>query len=570
MPSPARAFLSNRVLAGVLPVNRARLLPEIFAGLTLAAIAIPEVMGYTKIAGTPVITGLYTLLLPMVLFSLFCSSRHLVVGADSATAAILATALAGMAATGSDHFVALAGFLALMVGALLIAASIARIGFMADFLSRTVLTGFLTGVGIQVALKAVLGMGEIAWPKANGLEAVMQLPAAILAMNGSAAALSCGVLGLMFVLRLVSPKIPGPILALGLAFFVSWVFGLSSRLAVVGPVPGGLPGLTLPAVEMTPSLVFQLGPTALAVLVVILAQSTATARAYARRYGDQLEAGADLRALGLANLGAGLTGTFVVNGSPTKSQMVDSAGGRSQLAMLVTAAVVVLVLLFFTELLTGLPEAALSALVFKIGLDLIDLKGLKQIYQERRPEFWVSLATIFVVVLAGVGPGIVLAIVLSLILHTRHGYHPVNLLLVQAGQTDWKARPLASGQQALPGVMIYRFTHSMYYANADRLAAEVRQLAGGAEAPLSIFCIDFSCVDDIDFTALETLKQLETDLQANGTRLLFVQVLDDPASHCRRQLRDSFGADAIFGTLEQFHRHVDTSPGSGISPSAPP
>ncbi|WP_434053389.1 MAG: SulP family inorganic anion transporter [Roseibium sp.] len=552
--------VTNWCLAGLLPIKQSRIIPEIVAGLTLATIAIPEVMGYTKISGTPVITGLYTLLVPMALFALLGSSRHLVVGADSATAAILATAIAGMAATGSADYVALAGMLALMVGALLIFASVARLGFMADFLSRTVLTGFLTGVGIQVAAHSILGMGEVTLTEADAL-ALWRNPSSALAhINLYAVAVSLGVLAIIFGCKLFVKSVPGAIVALALATFVCWQFELTSHLAVVGRVPAGLPEFSLPNVNWSPGLILQLGPTALAMLVVILAQSAATARAYATRYDEPLEESTDLRALGLANLGAGLTGTFVVNGSPTKSKMVESAGGRSQLSMLVTVLVVLLVLLFFTGLLAYLPEAALSAIVFKIGLDLIDLGGMKKIYKERQPEFWVSMATILVVVVAGVGPGIVLAIVLSLILHTRHGYHPVNVLLTREPPDNWSARPLATGALAAPDLMIYRFTHGMYYANADLMAREVRGLTRAGMPDLRYFCIDISCVDDIDFTALETLKILKSELDARHIGLLFVHVLDDPAAQSRRQLITAFGAAQVFGTIDALLTHVAASP----------
>ncbi|MEO1114616.1 MAG: SulP family inorganic anion transporter, partial [Pseudomonadota bacterium] len=273
--------LTNLCLAGVLPIKASRVFPEILAGLTLAAIAIPEVMGYTKISGTPVITGLYTLLLPMALFALFGSSRHLVVGADSATAAILATAIAGMAASGSAEYVALAGLLALMVGVLLVAASAARLGFMADFLSRTVLTGFLTGVGIQVAAHAVAGMGEIKLPDAGAVGFWQHAASAFSHVNLYAAAVSLGILAIIFSLRLFVKSFPGAILALALATFVTWYFDLTSHLSVVGRVPGGLPEFALPAIDWSFGLIVQLGPTALAMLVVILAQSAATARDYA-------------------------------------------------------------------------------------------------------------------------------------------------------------------------------------------------------------------------------------------------------------------------------------------------
>src|SRR5262249_21010321 len=177
----------------------------------------------------------------------------------------------------------------------------------------------------------------------------------------------------------------------------------------------------------------------------------------------------DLVGLGLANIGAALSGTFVVNGSPTKTQMVDSAGGRTQMSLLVTAAIVLLVLLFLTAPLAYLPETVLAAVVFLVGIDLIDLEVMRNIYLRRSSEFWVALITALMVVLVGVEQGILLAIVLSLIDHTRRGYRPRNVVLVPAG-TGWHAQPVATAAQALPGLVIYRFTHSMYYRNAQQLS----------------------------------------------------------------------------------------------------
>lgn len=546
-------------LAGIRALQRRQIVSEMAAGLTLAAIAIPEVMGYTRIAGTPVITGLYTMLLPMALFSLLASSRHLVVGADSATAAILATSLAGLAQAGSGAYVGLAGLIALLVGLMLIAASLSRLGFMADFLSRTVLVGFLTGVGIQVAMNALPDMLGISIPHVNGLEKLALLPALLPSINWLAVAISASTLIFILVLKRVVRPLPGPIIALGIATFLGWLFNLGDRVVLVGAVPSGLPHLTIPNVDWSFSLIWQLGPVAFAMLVVILTQSAATARAYAVKYGEELDDGTDLMALGLANLGAGLSGTFVVNGSPTKTQIVDSAGGRSQLAMLITVSIVVLVLLFFTDTLSYLPEASLSALVFLIGMDLINLSGLKMIYHTRRPEFWVSAVTILVVTVAGVGPGIVLAIIMSLIVHTRHGYHPVNVLLTPETATKWRVRSLESRAQAAPGLMVYRFTHSMYYANAGHMALEIRALTRKPHLTLKHFCIDFSCVDDIDFTALETLEKINTDLADQGIELIFAHLLDDPEARSRLQLIEVFGAATVFATVGEVLAHIGAS-----------
>jgi len=534
---------------GLLPLERRQVPAEILAGITLAALAIPEVMGYTRIAGTPVITGLYTLLIPTLLFAIFGSSRHLVVGADSATAAILAAGLVGVAATGSDEYLALAGLLALLAAAFLLLARVVGLGFMSDFLSRTVLVGFLTGVGVQVALGQVAGMLGLAGGGHSTLQRVWADLRQVGEVNTSALVTAATVILVIVGSRKLSRRIPGALISVVGAIAASWALDLGSHMQVLGPVPGGLPHFALPDLQWNWNLVVSLAPTAFAMFVVILAQSAATSRAYATRYNEHFSENADLIGLGLANIGAGLSGTFVVNGSPTKTQMVDSAGGRSQLSLLVTAGMVLLVLLFFTAPLAYLPEAVLSAVVFLIGVDLMDIEGMRRIYAQRRSEFRVALITAIMVVLVGVEQGILLAIVLSLIDHTRRGYRPRNVVLVPTGTGTLRPRPVATGDQAAPGLIIYRFTHSMYYANAQQLSEEVTRLAGTADPPLRWFCLDASAVDDVDYTAAETLRSLYGILSERGIRLVVAQVSEEVRSESHYQLSDLFGEESIFETL---------------------
>jgi SulP family sulfate permease len=537
------------ILQGVLPVRLSRIPAEIVAGMTLAALAIPEVMGYTRISGTPVITGLYTMLVPTALFALFGSSRHLVVGADSATAAILAAGLVGLAATGSDEYVALAGVLALMAAGFLILARVIGLGFLADFLSRTVLVGFLTGVGVQVALGQISGMLGLKGGGHGTLQKIWNDVLQIDQVNFRALAIGVCVLAVIVGSKWISKKIPGALIAVIGATVASRAFDLGAHVHVLGPVPGGLPHIALPDVDWSWLLMGELVPVAFAMFVVILAQSAATSRAYAARYNERISEDTDLLGLGLANIGAGLSGTFVVNGSPTKTQMVDSAGGRTQLSLLFTTGIVLLVLLFFTEPLAYMPEAVLSAIVFMIGIDLIDIKGMQRIYVQRPSEFWVALITALMVVFVGVEQGILLAIALSLIDHTRHGYRPKNALLLPGGSGTWHAQPVATAVQAAPGLMIYRFTHSLYYANAEQLSEEITELVNEAQPPLRWFCLDGSAVDDVDYTAAETLRSLYGLLGEKGVRLVVAQVMEDVKEESRYEFRRLFGDDAFFDTL---------------------
>ncbi len=537
-------------LQGILPIKPSQVPADLVAGLTLAALNIPQAMGYTRIAGMPVITGLYAILIPMALFALFGSSRHLVVGADSATAAILAAGLTGLAVTGSPEYVALCGLLALMAAGFLIIARLIGLGFLADFLSRTVLVGFLTGVGIQVSLGQIGGMLGLPQGGQSPVHHLLYALQHLHQTNFYTLATAVAVLAIILGCRKISRRIPGALIAVAGAIVVSWTIDLSAHgVAVLGAVPRGLPGLGLPQVHLNPDLLMELLPVAFSIFVVILAQSAATSRAYAACKNEPFSENRDLVGLSLANLGAGLSGAFVVNGSPTATHMVDEAGGHSQLAQITSCLIVLLVLLFLTGPLAYLPRAVLSAVVFLICMDLIDVKGMRQIYRERSWEFWVALITTATVVFVGVEQGILLAMFLSLVSHTRHGYRPKNALIVPAEPEGWKAQPLHTPVQMLPGLLIYRFTHGMYYANAELLFRQVTTLVNQAQPPLAWFCIAAAAVDDIDFTAAAALRSLYAFLKEHGIRLVFIEVSDEVMAQLERSgLITLIGADAFYAT----------------------
>jgi sulfate permease, SulP family len=546
---PGRAL---PIMGGFLPIDRSRIGVEIVAGITLAALAIPEVMGYTKIAGMPVVTGLYTLLIPMILFAFFGLSRHLVVGADSATAAIMAAGLVGLAATASPQYVAYAGILALMSAALLIIARIVGLGFIADFLSRTVLIGFLTGVGVQVAAGQISGMLGLPGGGAGPAQQLVADLGQLGQTNRYALVISIGMLVVILGCRRINKKIPGALFAVIGAIVVSYLADLSSHgVGVLGTVPGGLPKIGLPgSVPLNAGILGQLLAIAFSMFIVILSQSAATSRAYATRYSESFNENVDLVGLGLANMGAGLSGAFVVNGSPTKTQMVDSAGGRSQLAMLATSLIVLMVLLFFTRPLAYLPDAALSAVVFLVGIELVDVKGMRKIYAERPVEFWVASVTALVVIFVGVKEGILLAILLSILAHTRHGYKPKNAVMTIDSSGRRHMVPVSSHAQVIPGLAIYRFHHSLYYANAELFSHEVLELVNTAQPPLSWFCIDATAMDDIDFSAAATLRETHRLLVEKGVRLVFAEVAEDIRGELDRSgLTDLVGKDAYFETI---------------------
>ena len=546
-----QGIIKVKILQGILPIKLAQVPADVIAGITLAALAIPEVLGYTKISGTPLITGLYTILLPMILYAIFGASRHLVVGADSATAAILASSIASMAAPRSNEWLALAGILALMAAGFLLIARFARLGFLADFLSRTVLVGFLSGVGIQVAIGEISGMLGLPGGGHDSITRILTSLRQIERINSTAFALSAAVLLIVLASRKISKKIPGPLIAVIGAIIASWALNLGAYgIQVLGEIPRGLPKIGLPELVLSWTLIQKLVPTAFAMFVVILAQSAATSRAYATRYSEHFDENVDLVGLAMANIGAALSGTFVVNGSPTKTQIADSAGAQSQLSQLTTSFIVILVLLFLTGPLAYMPEAVLSSIVFLIGIELVDIKGMHKIYGERQWEFWVALITAAVVVFVGVEQSIILAIVLSLVVHTRHGYRPNNMLITLDKIQGWHLKPIKNPEQAMPGLMIYRFMHNMYYANIQVLTEEVTNLAKEANPPLQWFCIDVAAVNDVDFTAAEALRTLHDSLAQQSIRLVFSEISEDvQVGFDRSKLTELFGQDAFFHTF---------------------
>jgi len=404
---------------------------DIIAGVTLAAVAIPECMGYTSIAQTPIATGLYTVIFPTIVFALLGSSKLLVVGADSATAAILAAGLAGLSVAGltpdSPEWVAFTSLTALVCGAMLIVARLLRLGFLGDFLSASVLIGFLTGVGIQVIggqIPAMLGV-----PKGDGRWLEQQW---------------------------------------------DWI--------------KDIPDASLPTVG------FALGTLAISL-------GSATSRSFAMRHGDRVDVNRDIVGLSGANMAAGLTGTFVVNGSPTKTQILDGQKGRTQLANLTMSATVLVVTLFATALLADMPKAVLAAIVFLIGVDLIDVLGLRLLAGRRWSEFLIAAVTCVVVFTIGVEQGIILAVVLSILDLVRRQYSPRDFIIRPDERGGVVYQKAVTGAESLPGLIIFRYDAQLFYANANRFVDDAQAIIQGAPAPVRWFILDAGSIDDVDYSA---------------------------------------------------------------------
>jgi MFS superfamily sulfate permease-like transporter len=538
-----------KVFTSVRPLKLASVSRDALAGFTLAAMGIPQVLGYSKIAGMPVVTGLYALLLPLVAFAGFGSSRFLVVSADSATAAILFGGISSLAASASPRYVELAGTVALLTAGFLILARLLKLGFIADFLSQTVLVGFLVGVGLQVGIGV---LGEMLGIPISAHRPILQLAEVIRRLpevHLPTLATSALVVAAIVMLQRFAPKVPGAIIAVIGAIAASKIWDFSGYgITILGPVAGHLPHFGYPSVSWKdlPTLI----PVALSCCIMIVTQSAATARLYAARHQQQLEENADLVGLSAANAVAGLSGTFVVNGSPTQTAIVEGAGSRSQAAQLVTAATVALVLLFLTKPLEYLPRCVLGALVFIIAMRLIKLRSLLVIRTESPGEFVLGLITAVVVVTAGVEQGILLAMVLSLLRIVQHSYHPHTGVMVLNEDGTWKLNPVAFGATTEPGLVLYRFGATLFYANVNRFSEEVTCLVGPAPSQIRWLIVDAEAITRLDYSAARVLRELHQTLAAHGTQLGFARMpWDLKADFVRHHLTEVIDPSRTFNRL---------------------
>jgi len=550
------------ILGGLLPITPRGALKDVFAGLTLASMNIPQVLGYTRIAGTPIVTGLYTVLLPLVGFAVFGSSRHLVVAADSATAAIFSSAVSRMAPLASDKYMALVGMLTMLTAGLLLFARIFKLGFLADFLSRTTLVGFLTGVGVQVGVAMFGDMLGVNVVSHRTLDQLWELLQAAPSLDPRRMGVSIFVVASILVGRRFSPRFPvSLVVVVGAIAASAWLHLAEHGFAVIGPIPGGLPSLKWPDVSWRETL--DLLPIAGSCFVMIIAQSAATSRVYATKHEERVDENADILGLAAANAGAAISGAFVVNGSPTQTAMADRAGAGSQVAQLAFAAIVLVVLLFLTGPLQYLPHCVLASIVFTIAVGMVDVRGLVAILQESRGEFLLALFTAAAVPVIGVEQGILLAIALSLVRHVQHSYRPHTMVLAPNATGRWAPAPASPGKQTEPGLIVYRFGADLFYANADRFADEVRALVDRAPAPVRSFVVDCSAISDVDYSAARTVRDLFDELSRRRIAVVLARVSPYLRADLKRHgISAKLGEARIFATL---HEAVDaTHPGGPL------
>jgi high affinity sulfate transporter 1 len=538
---------------------RAGLLPaDLIAGVTLVAIAVPEQLATAHLAGMPVVAGLYAFLAAVLLFAFIGSNRVLSVGADSTIAPMLAASVAAVAGTAGGHYVADMALLTLLVGLLVIAVGVARMGWIADFLSVPVVTGFLAGIAVTIVagqLSDVLGVPAVHGGALRKLAGVARHLGSI---DGWSLAVAVAVFAVIVVTERVHRRLPGALFGVALSLVVSAVFDLSARgVATMGRLPAGLPALQMP--PLSAHLVWRLLPGAAAIALIVVTQTSATARSFADAGGDDVDR--DFVGVGAGSVLAAFTGGFAVDASPPRTAVVVESGARSQVPGLAAGFVVVVLIVAAAGLLADLPLATLGAVLIYVALRILRVRELRAIYRFDKVEFAVSMATLGTVVVLGVGPGVLVAVLLSILYRTWRSARPRDALLGRLPGTTvwWPLRERPDAEQ-LAGVVAYRFDAPLYFANATRFRDRVRELVAAARPAARLFVLDASGIDDVDYTGGRALLSLVDELKAGGVDVALARATGEmPRDTARAGLRRHVPDDHVFVTVDDAVRALEAS-----------
>jgi high affinity sulfate transporter 1 len=537
-------------IAGWLPAyNRTWLRYDLVAGVTAAAVVIPQAMAYATIAGLPVEVGLYTALVPMLVYVLLGSSRPLSVSCTSTISMLTATELNRVVQSGaSEDLLVTASTLALLVGVFLLLAGLLRLGFLANFISAPVLTGFKAGIGVVIfvgQLGKVLGLSV---PKGPLLQTVITLLGSLGEVHGPTLALALVTLAVLILLPRLAPRVPATLVAVAGGIAASALLNLSGMgIKLVGQVPAGLPALSLPDL----SLLGQLWPGALGIALMSFVESIAAGRAFARHGEPAPDANQELLALGLANVGGGFTQAYPAGGGTSQTAVNAQAGARTQVAQAVTAGVSALTLLFLAPLLGLMPQATLGALVLVAAAGLVKVGDFRAIARVRRIELGWALVTFLGVMVLGTLQGILVAVVLSMLVLVYEANRPPVHVIGRKPGTD-VFRPLADHprDETFPGLLMLRPVGMLYFASAPRALEKMWSLV--REAQPRVLALDCSAVPNIEYTALGALSEFEERLRAEGVTLWLVDLNPGAFQAVERApLGETLGHERMFLNLEQ-------------------
>lgn len=534
--------MSTFALPNLFHYRRKDLKHDAIAALVLTAITIPQSLAFAVVVGLPPVTGLYTALLAPIIFALFASTRHLVIGADSATAALLASSALLVAQGGTAGYATAIGVIGLLTAVILMLIAALRLGFLADLVSRPVLVGFLAGVGVQLIVTSIPSMLGVRVHSDTTWGSIIAL-AQSHNVNGMTVTIAILVVGVLLLSR--RSRLPGELIGIVLAIVFASMFQVEHfGVALVGALPSGLPVFTMP--ELSINMVWTLLPASAMVAAVILAQSSAVIRTSAEEHDEKVNMNKDLFALGVANIAAAVTQGFAVNGSPPRTMMTEKVGGKTQMTNIFGSLLVGAILLFGTGALKYLPQAALASIIFMLGFYLIRLNEIRYLWNVHRTEFAVATIALLGTAFIGVLQGVLIAVIVSLSERVIRQYHPKDTILLRDGElSDW-ARERISSQLShdhqLDGVLVYSFDGSLFFENITYFTAQLRRAIANAKQPVRIVIIDAGAIDSVDYTAVEAIKRLHTRLHRNDITLRFAHV--SPNLH--GQLAD-YGVVALLG-----------------------
>jgi sulfate permease, SulP family len=555
-------------ILGWLPCyDRSWLTADAIAGLTLWGLVVPEAMAYAGIAGLPPQAGLYTLLAALLVYVLLGTSRHLVVQATSATAALLASAVAAAlvstaAANASDPetYQAYASAFVLVTGLVFLAAGLARLGFITQFLSKPVMDGFVMGLAIFVVVGQLNKLFGVPKPEGNTVEKLLGIIKELPQANWATFAVGVLALALLFLLPRWNKKIPAGLVVLFGAIALSAALDLHGKFGVeiVGTLPQGLPSLAFPRAPITTYLAMVLP--AMGVLLVAYSEALGVAQEFAEKHGYEVDADQELNAHAVANLLSALFGGMIAAGSMSASAVKEGAGARTQVTNLITWVVTIVTVLFLTPLFTTLPEAVLAALIIHALWHIIAARKLQKIRRASRVEFWFGALALAGVLLIDVLEGMLIGVVASLIFVIYRSSRPHVSSLGRApgapgAYSDLIRHPENS---PVPGVLIVRVNGQVYYANARTVRDRVKAMIAERETPPRAVIVDSSAWDQIDLTSIEVIKGLVKELRGEGIAVYFADV-HAPVLESGRQtgLLELLGEDRVFPTVDAAVRHIE-------------
>jgi sulfate permease, SulP family len=525
---------------------------DLAAGLTLAAIAIPEQMATARLGGFAPQIGFFAFIAGTLGFAAFGSSRLMSVGADSTITPIFAGSLALLAASGSQDYTGLAGALALLVGAILVVGGIIRLGWIADLLSKPVITGFLAGISIHIILSqapTVLGVPNIS---GSVYQRIAALANHLDAVNPLSVALGLGVLAVTLGCERWNPRIPGALIALLAATAAVAAFGLEKYgIAVLGAVPAGLPRLALPAVTL--AQVYALVPLAIVVSLVVMTQTALTTRSFPSP-GEPPDVDRDFIGAGAGSVLAGLTGAFPVNASPPRTAIVAEIGARSQLAGLLALGIILALASFGTALLAHVPEAALAGMLLFVAQRIFRLQTFVEIYQRAPAEFVLVLATMTAIVLLPIETGVIIGIFLSLL----HGVYiitraqPIEFVRVPGTTIWWPPHETVRGEKE-DGVLVMAFQAPLSFLNAYEFRRGILDAVAQAGRNVRLVVLEAGSIVAIDYTAADVLSEVVRTSRADGMDFAVARLESVRAQEAFQSfgLVDLLGADHIFRSVEQ-------------------